>query len=250
MAASKIRIKSEDVRQLERSVRNFNAKISRELKKDESLREYLPQRKSLREEKKALQEMSRREFQYNLKAMVKFRKGGTPEKIETITGIRTTKYQVDLLKNMQRRENISIAIKSKANKNNYLKGISSASDKWELEQKKIDIKTMTPDDLKEKEKALTKRLSSQYQRRRLEQFKTNYLQGMKQAGEVYSKELYDRIENMPAKKLLNLSKNYPEMEIDYHYPTSISDDEDYEARILEILKMDGEKEKALKKKKV
>jgi len=232
MATSKIRIRSTDIKSLERTVKNFNAKIARELKKDSSLIEYLPEKRSIKEEKALLKEMSRSEFNYNLKAMQRAKGKEAFKTIDTQLGVKTTIYEKKLVMDMVRRENIKAGIKRNKTKDNYLKGISDEESKYQKEKKTFDINTVTPDEFKEKKLSMQKRLSSKYAREMLELYKTNYLIGLNNVI-GFSPDILRDLVNMPASKLDYLRKKYPELAISYLYGHEAV--KNIESRIKDIL---------------
>lgn len=86
---------SED-KQLQRLVKNFNAKISRELKKNDKMQEFLPSKVNTKEILAGVE--SRVELNRIKRSLESFTKRGSTELVELPNGVKATKYAVDELR--------------------------------------------------------------------------------------------------------------------------------------------------------
>lgn len=88
---SQIKWRKSDEQELKRLVRNFNAKISRIVKKDPSLAEYMPNRIKVAEVKNNIE--TRQDFNRELNSMKRFLKRGNEDIVISKGGIKTTKWE-------------------------------------------------------------------------------------------------------------------------------------------------------------
>jgi hypothetical protein len=89
-----IKWRQRDEKELERVVRNFNAKITKELKKHPFTgQDYLPEKKSLREEREKILQGTRQDFTREIKSLGRFSKKGAEKMIENAQGLKVTKWE-------------------------------------------------------------------------------------------------------------------------------------------------------------
>lgn len=232
-----IRWGKSDENELKHSIKNYNAKISRELKKDSTMEKYLPDRKSIKIERANAQAGTRKEFKQIVKWVQKFSEPKAVEKVETLSGIKATKWEVDKARETVRRLNIHNAAERKKTDTDYLKGLSDPDVKMKLRKRELKLEAKTPTEFKKFVASAEKMLSSKYQNEGFDTYKDNYLKALKSVG-IDNPELVALIERIPAKELYRFTMDSPDTKIDFIY--DIAKVDDIEERILERFEMQYE----------
>lgn len=88
---SNIKWRQSDEQELKRIVKNFNSKISRILKKDPSLAEYMPNRVTVKQIKGQI--TTRQDFNREIGSLKRFLNKGSEKLVESKSGIKTTSWE-------------------------------------------------------------------------------------------------------------------------------------------------------------
>lgn len=225
-----IKYTASDEERLKKAVRNYNQQLRRELKRDASKAAFLPEKKSLKVERIKVQAGTRKEFKQVEKWLTKITEPKALERVETLSGIKTTKYEVDKAKETIRRLNLHIANERKKTSIDPLKGLADPEIMQKLKKKKLGMETKSPEEFKKFVAHAEKMLSSAYQNEGFEKYKENYIKALKSVG-IENDELMGLINKMNAKELYRFTMESPDTKIDFVYdPQKL---EDIEERILE-----------------
>lgn len=100
---SKIRWRESDLAELQRTVRNYNAKIARAAKKNPDNIEHLPQKMTMKQAKAAIE--TRADFNRLASSLQRFSKRGAEKIVTSSRGAKATQWEVSEFKNKQRIEN-------------------------------------------------------------------------------------------------------------------------------------------------
>lgn len=187
---SKIRWRKSDTEKLARTVKNFNAKISRILKKDPSAISYLPEKMSMTKAREMIE--TRADFNREVNSLTRFSRRGAEQVVSSTRGAKATKWEVhefnrkQSIVNRQREkerkkiEEKEVKIGGKGTgqtrarmgtiKENELKKsrknfYNQSQKEWELARKNMD-----------------KMLNSTENQRKREQMRENYIKGLREGG--------------------------------------------------------------------
>ncbi len=210
---SKIRITQKDKEVARKTVASYNSKLRRALKKDPSLAGYLPPKKSVKD---VLAIKSRKDFNKEIASMRRILKKGSLDKIQSASGMQTTKYEYREYGYKLRSVNAKRKKERKLAVNNYEKGVIGADrlnnlrplkmsknkSKWAWEKFKKTLEAQSKDD---------------YLSDKMEKYKETYLKALYE--NVYEAENYDKliklIESMTAEDLYYNYYSEAEVQIGY-----------------------------------
>lgn len=229
----KIRWKQDDEARLRKAVKNFNAKITRQLKKDPTLKNVLPEKVALKELKDLIE--TRADLNREIKSLERFTKinrGKTksgkpkaqPHDIVTIPGteynLKTTRWQlnemkrsktvIDAKRQARHDELYHVEQTHRGQKLGYTAGQIGMGRIDENALKPINIVTrfMTQTEFHKKAKTLRKERQSTYWANQEEQMKQNYIKGLKENYKYDDvKEVIDHIEQMPFDEFFDVWKS-------------------------------------------
>lgn len=177
----KIRWTKSQKEKLEKDVRRFNSKISRELRKNPSAKEYLPSKLSLSTLKKEIQtakDLNRMHASVNRV----FRKNAL-KKVETEMGIKTTKYEVKEVKLQVNRINRARAKERKIANVSKEKGTLSTVEQNSLNEKTFNLDKIKKSDWEKYKEGTYKMAMSSYTDWRNKRYKRNYIDTLDILGE-------------------------------------------------------------------
>jgi hypothetical protein len=227
--------KKRDEQELRKAVRAFNEKRRRILKKDPEASSFLPEVRSLREERKALFVETAAQRKTRIADIRRFGEKGAEAVVTNKKGLSATKYEIELLREQTRRRNIVAAHKRKNLPPGYKRGIDDPS--VEGGTRKIDFKF---DELDKRQlSAKKKRLKQSVGGGRIlssnnrdEQYKTNYMTAAKGQLGKWGKRLARMIASIPAARMVQLAKDNHLLTIPFEY-AAFDPEEKYEIIIRE-----------------
>lgn len=210
---SKIRWRPQDESEINKLVRNFNAKVRRASKKYG--KEIQPELVNLRELKKMLKEGDRAVYRKQVKKLKSYLVKGAESPYTTKTGVNITVWQKKQIENQFR----SINAKRRAAMRKYdpspFRGTMHAIQDMNLQPRRNTIEEIQPKSFKK----FVENLERQYfteDKARQAKYKENYLQALKN---VFGEQtpLLEKIRNIPAEKLVAMYYNNPFLQIDFVY---------------------------------
>lgn len=223
-----IKWRRSDEQELKRVVKNFNAKLSRIMKKDPSIAEYLPPRVSYKELREGI--LSRQELNRELNSLKRFSQKGS-EKIVTAknTGLKVTAWE-------KKEVGIQVAIinRERTRKRKLLEEEEATSRGQRLNQKRSQMNSIRMNELNkkvfnfdkikksdwDKYRATVKRQSHpNFQSEADENLRQNYIKGLKEVfGETdETKQLIEEIEKLPLKQFITKFYKEQEATVDFIY---------------------------------
>lgn len=211
-----IKWRKQDKQKVTNTVRQFNSKITRLLKKNPALKPYLPDRINAKKLTKNIQ--TRSDFNREINSLGRFLKKGAETPITTDTGLRTTQwqrkeigYKVAII-NRQR-----TAERKRANVSTFT-GTMGTIQKNNLEPKQYDFNKIKPSDWDKFVQNVEKQVKENYFSEKNELYKQNYMTAI---SNVFNKEdsskLLSIIQNIPAENLIDLFYSDPVLQIDFVY---------------------------------
>lgn len=211
-----IKWRKQDKQKVTNTVKQFNSKITRLLKKNPALKPYLPDRINAKELTKNIQ--TRSDFNREINSISRFLKRGAESPITTDTGLRTTQWQRRELgykvANINRQRT---AERKRANVSTF-KGTMGSIQKNNLEPKQYDFNKIKPSDWDKFVQNVEKQVKENYFSEKNELYKQNYMTAI---SNVFNKEDSARLsailQNIPAEDLIDLFYSDPVLQIDFVY---------------------------------
>lgn len=211
-----IKWRKQDKQKVTNTVRQFNSKITRLLKKNPALKPYLPDRINAKELTKNIQ--TRSDFKREINSLGRFLKKGAETPITTDTGLRTTQWQRKEIgykvANINRQRT---AERKRANVSTFT-GTMGTIQKNNLEPKQYDFNKIKPSDWDKFVQNVEKQVKENYFSEKNELYKQNYMTAI---SNVFNKEdsskLLSIIQNIPAENLIDLFYSDPVLQIDFVY---------------------------------
>ena len=212
----KIKWKDLDVKNLQNTVKRFNAKRRRLIKKHPSYETLIP-KMSVRELRKEID--TRRDLNFQLNSMKRFLEKGTEEIVVNPQGVHATRWEIRELRYATNRINAM----RRARLEKYIE-LNDGRLPWRIQ----DLETLMPKQFTpekynlsqfEKTKAGILHMSkSYYWIEADEQYKENYLKSFREEiGIDLDKDLYKILQNIDASELVVLAKIDPELSIGFNY---------------------------------
>lgn len=212
----RIKWKTEDVENLRKAVKRFNAKRSRLIKKQPSYETLIP-KMSVRELRKEIE--TRRDLNFQLNSMKRFLEKGAEEIIVNPQGVHATRWEIRELRFATNR--INAMRRSRLEK---YKELNDGRLPWRIQDlETLMPKQFTPEQYNfsqfEKTKAGILRMSkSYYWREADERYKENYLKSFREEiGIDMDENLYKILQNIDASELVVLAKVDPELSVGFNY---------------------------------
>lgn len=209
-----IKWRDKDIKELNRVVRNFNAKISRVAKKNPNQAEFLPDKVSVQSLKGRIG--TRQDFNREIASLKRFSRRGA-EKIEvTESGLTLTQYEIKEVKNKVRITNIKRTVERKKLDIDETRGTMGQVSERGLRPKVFSLNKSQ----KEWEKfveSLEREISSNFKLEQLEKYKENYLNGLIENLGQKGEELANLLKDVSPEKLFTNSVTNPLLSIDFIY---------------------------------
>lgn len=236
-----IRWRKDDSEALRKAVRNYNAKIDRLAKKNPEIASALPEKTTVRQMKELID--TRQDLNRELNSLRRFSKKGAEELVDVPDSeynLKITKWQKSEMtrrvaiinrKRSKRLKEISeMEMTSRGESLGYTRGQLGMGRAEEEQLKPMQPFTpkMTRRDLKMKHKAINLQSQSTYFNRKDEQFRRNFIKGLKENfNERDIKDVIERIEDMDFKTFYHTFQSEGG-NFEFIYPP---DEEQYEAYV-------------------
>lgn len=219
---SKIKWRDSDRKKLAQAVRKFNAKRTREIKKNPEAEKYLPPKMNIREIEKAIS--TRQDFNYVINTLERFMRKDATKKIKTPGGKETTKWALDELRNANKRRNAKRKAKrDKANVSTE-KGTMGTIDRNNLNPRTFNIK-MDPKSWDKFVEQVKKELLDSYDNEKKQKYLENYLESL---SSVYGLEnafnLNELLKDLSADDFTQAFHDDPILDIEYNYDNNTIED--------------------------
>lgn len=187
---SNIRWRESDTAQLKRAVKNFNAKISYQLKKHPERAEYLPQKLKYKDVKANIS--TRSELNRQLHSLQRFQKRGAEKPVHGLRGVKTTEWEWKEYKTKERIDNARKTRELKKVQDEEVKIGGKGTGNKRAEMGTVKENSLKPshksiDNMSQKEwelarKNIDNRLNENYRNSKLEQMRENYIKGLTENG--------------------------------------------------------------------
>lgn len=210
-----IKWRNKDKTRLSNTVRQFNAKITRMLKKNPELAPYLPERLTVQGLRDKIQ--TRQDFNREIKSARRFLKPGAETPVTSATGIRTTRWE-------KREIGIKVGAINRR-RNRELKKMNPTTEKGtmgtirenNLRPKKYDIDKIKASDWDMFVYGVEKQIMSGYTAQKNEFYKQNFIKAVKTAFGSKGTEIVEMAQSIPADILVELYYNDPVLQVEFIY---------------------------------
>jgi hypothetical protein len=211
---NKIKWRDKDLRELERIVRNYNAKLNRVAEKNPYIEDILPQKASIRELKKRIE--TRADFNRELNSLARFSRKGSEEIVYTEKGLPLTKYEVNETKLKTRIVNQKRSNERKRLGISEARGTMGQAENQNLRPKNFNLNKNG----KEWEKfveSLDKEIRGNFKGELLEGYKNNYISALRRNLGEGGEKLAKMLEGVDPETLYNNSVSNPLLSLDFIY---------------------------------
>lgn len=210
-----IKWRNEDKTRLSNTVRQFNAKITRTLKKNPELAPYLPERLTVQGLRDKIQ--TRQDFNREIKSARRFLKPGAETPVTSATGIRTTRWE-------KQEVGIKVGVINRR-RNRELKEMNPTTEKGtmgsirenNLRPKKYDIDKIKASDWDMFVYGVEKQIMSGYTAQKNELYKQNFIKAVETAFGSKGTEIVEMAQSIPADILVELYYNDPVLQVEFIY---------------------------------
>lgn len=210
-----IKWRNKDKTRLSNTVRQFNAKITRTLKKNPELAPYLPERLTVQGLRDKIQ--TRQDFNREIKSARRFLKPGAETPVTSATGIRTTRWE-------KREIGIKVGVINQR-RNRELKKMNPTTEKGtmgtirenNLRPKNYDIDKIKASDWDMFVYGVEKQIMSGYTAQKNELYKQNFIKAVKTAFGSKGTEIMEMAQSIPADILVELYYNDPVLQVEFIY---------------------------------
>lgn len=223
MAKSKIRWKDSDSAELQRLVKNFNAKLTRLEKKNPATAQSLPKRASVKELKQGIE--TRADLQRELRSLQGFTKKGAEKIVKSSRGAQAMKWEIDEFNKAQRRLNRErakerarqdeIEMKSRGKNLNLKRKEMGSVHRNALRESKKKFDNLSAKEWELAKKSIDNQLDNNYKSAKASKMKQNYIRGLKENG--FSDDLIELVESKSDDEFLETFESDTEASFDFIY---------------------------------
>ncbi len=220
-----------DEANIKKMVKNFNAKIARETKKNQQAglsSNYLPDKISVKEIRKQMKEMSRHDINATKRSYARFSNKGSAQKRTNKNGLTTTKWavkevQINVRKiNAQKRKEQKrldeMEVKSRGESQGFTRQEMGSIRGNSLKPTKFDFDKQHGGKEWEARQASAKKMATKsYWQQRQEQYKENYISALERELGNNARGLIDHIKGLPASQVVDTYYGDQEATIDFIY---------------------------------
>lgn len=224
MAKSKIRWKDSDSAELQRLVKNFNAKLTRLEKKNPATAQSLPKRASVKDLKQGIE--TRADLQRELRSLQSFTKRGAENIVKSSRGAQAMKWEIDEFNKAQRRVNRERAkerarldeleMKSRGEDLNLKRKEMGSVNRNALKDSRKNFNSLSQKEWELAKNAIDKRLDPEYHKKRQALMKQNYIKGLEKYN--YPDELIELIDSKSDEEFIDIFESDTEATFDFYYP--------------------------------
>lgn len=210
-----IRWRNQDIKLLQKTVKNFNAKISRILKKNPAASEYLPAKVSVKQIRAEID--SRQDFNNLIRSLQRFSRKGAEKPVVNKQGVIVTSwerkevgYKVAKINRFRTRERKRVNPQPGLGNMKTIEemNLSPKNIKWEDRSKK------SWDAFKQ---AVERQAKSRYNQKRAELYKENYIKALNNVFGMYADPIVAVVNQVDGIWLANMYGKDYRLELDYVY---------------------------------
>lgn len=210
-----IKWRKSDREKISNTVRQFNAKITRTLKKHPEFAPYLPEKITVKELTANIR--TRKDFNREVNSFSRFLKKGVEKPYTSKNGIKTTTWQRKEIGYKVAQINRKRTLERKrANVSTY-KGTMGSIQANNLNPKKYNIDKIRPQEWNKFIETVEKQVKSNYNYDKMVRYKENYIKGIYNVFGAKGNDIIGIVKNIPPDKFTDLFYNDPVLQIDFIY---------------------------------
>lgn len=210
-----IKWRKSDREKISNTVRQFNAKITRTLKKHPEFAPYLPEKITVKELTANIR--TRKDFNREVNSLSRFLKRGAEKPLTSKSGVKTTTWERKEIGYKVAQINRQRAIERKrANVSTY-KGTMGSIQANNLNPKKYNIDKIRPQEWDKFIETVEKQVKSNYNYDKMERYKENYIKGLYNVFGAKGNGIIGIVENIPPDEFTDLFYNDPVLQLDFIY---------------------------------
>jgi hypothetical protein len=207
-----IKWRDKDVKELQRIVKNYNAKISYVEKRHPEKAEFLPEKITVKELMNDIQ--TRQDFKRETKSIKRFSNKGVENVITTPTGLSLTEYEINEARIKTRIVNQKRTAERKKLDIDVTRGNVGQIESQNLQPKKFSL-NKSPKEWEKFVESLDKQVKANYKKESAEKYKLNYLKAIKDFLGEEGQALYDYVKKLDADVIYKNSVNDPLLSIGF-----------------------------------
>lgn len=204
-----------DSKKLSNTVRNYNAKITRIIKKNPELKDYMPPKVTVKSIKKDI--VNRTDFNNIIKSLQRFLRKGAEKPIISKEGVKTTAYMKKEIGIKVRRINRKRKKLSERLKNTRERGTYDIPSNETLTPKKYDFEKIKQEDWKAYVRSVEKQARESYYTEKDNRLKQNYLKGFRTVFGQMGDSVASLFDGLPSDIFAELFYYDDVMSIDFIY---------------------------------
>ena len=210
-----IKWRKSDREKISNTVRQFNAKITRTLKKHPEFAPYLPEKRTVKELTANIS--SRKDFNREVNSLSRFLKKGAEIPYASKSGVKTTTWERKEIgykvAQINRERNIA---RKRANVSTY-KGTMGSIRANNLNPKKYNIDKIRPRDWDKFVETVEKQVKSSYYYDEMVRYKENYIKALYDVFGAKGNGMIGIVENIPPDEFTDLFYKDPVLQLDFIY---------------------------------
>lgn len=212
---SSIRWRKKDREKISRTVQQFNAKITRTLKKHPELKPFLPERLTVKEVTANIQ--TRKDFNRSVNSYQRFLKKGAEKPVTTKSGIKTTQWEKKEVAYKVAQINRARTLERKRANVSSFTGTMGSIQANNLKPKKYNPDTIKPNDWKKFIQGVEKQVKENYYTEKNIVYQNNYLQAVRNIFGSKGNELIKIVSKIPPDRFIDLFYADAVLQIDFIY---------------------------------
>lgn len=210
-----IKWRKSDREKISNTVRQFNAKITRTLKKHPEFAPYLPEKITVKELTANIE--TRKDFNREVNSLSRFLKRGSEKPFTSKSGIKTTIWERKEIGYKVAQINRQRTIEKKRAKVSTYKGTMGSIQANNLNPKKYNIDKIRPQEWDKFIETVEKQVKSNYNYDKMERYKENYIKGLYNVFGAKGNDITRIVENIPPDEFTDLFYNDPVLQLDFIY---------------------------------
>lgn len=210
-----IKWRKNDKQTISKTVRKFNAKITRTIKKHPEWADFMPERLTVQELTDKIQ--TRRDFNREVRSVERFLRKGAETPFQSQSGIKTTVWEKKEIGYKVAQVNRQRTIEAKKADVSTYKGTMGSIESNNLKPKKYNINKIKPNEWDKYVKTVEKQVMANYNYDKKVRYKENYLQAIiRNLGtEGKAKELYDFVSQLDPEYMYGAYYDDPVLQIQF-----------------------------------
>lgn len=212
---SNIMWRKSDKQTISKTVQQFNAKITRTLKKHPEWADFMPERLTVKGLTEKIQ--TRKDFNREVRSVQRFLRKGAEAPYQSKSGIKTTHWEKIEIGYKVAQVNRQRAIEAKRANVSTEKGTMGSIEANNLKPKKYNIDKIKPSDWNKFVNTLEKQVMSNYNYDKMVRYKENYLKAIiiNLGTEGKAKELYAYVSQLDPEFMYNVYYDDPVLQIQF-----------------------------------